>query len=129
MSKLPNIPGFTQSALDAIATKVKTMNATGRLCVISFNEVCLKSNMCYQSSTDEIIGLEDFGDGEKTNCICHICNCVMACGIVENWKQPLAYYLVNESCSSTKVKEKSDDLIDKLETIGLEVVAVVSDIA
>ena len=128
MSKLPNIPGFTQSALDAIGTKVKTMNETGRLCVISFDEVSLKSNVCYQSSTDEIVGLEDFGDGEKSNCIATSAIVFMARGIVDNWKQPLAYYLVNESCDSQKVQEKLHDFIDKVETIGLKVVAVVSDI-
>jgi hypothetical protein len=52
----------------------------------------------------------------------------MAHGIIDNWKQPLAYYLVNESCSSEMVKEKLTDAIDKLEDIGLNVPGVVSDI-
>ena len=52
----------------------------------------------------------------------------MARGIIENWKQPLAYYLVNESCSSDIVKEKLTDAITKLENIGLNVLGVVSDI-
>lgn len=52
----------------------------------------------------------------------------MARGLVENWKQPLAYYLVNESCDSEKVKEKREDVINKVEITGLEVVASISDI-
>ena len=52
----------------------------------------------------------------------------MARGLVENWKQPLAYYLVNESCGSEKVKEKLEDVIEKVEKIGLKVLAVISDI-
>ena len=128
VKKLHNKPGFSQSALDAIATKVKTLNATGRLCIISFDEMSLKSNVCYQSNTDELIGLEDPGDGDKTNALATSAIVFMARGLIENWKQPLAYYLVNESCGSKKVKEKLEDVIGKVEKIGLEVVAVISDI-
>ena len=67
MKRLHNKPGFAQSALDAINTKVKTLNAEGRLCIISFDEMSLKSNVIYHSNTDELIGLEDLGDGDKTN--------------------------------------------------------------
>ena len=52
----------------------------------------------------------------------------MACGIQENWKQPLAYYLVNGSCDSEKVKKKLFELFDKLNSIGLNVVAVISNL-
>ena len=67
--KLPNCPGFTQSAIEVISSKVATMNDKGKLCVISFNEISLKCNLAYQSNTDELIGLEDYGDGNKTNCL------------------------------------------------------------
>lgn len=128
VSRLPNSPGLPKSALDVLATKVKTMSHKGRLCLISFDEMSLKSNVFYQSNTDELIGLEDFGDGIKTNCVASSAIVFMARGVVDNWKQPLAYYLVNESCSSTKVREKLEELIDKVESIGLEVVGLVSDI-
>jgi hypothetical protein len=45
-----------------------------------------------------------------------------------NWKQPLGYYLVNESCDSDKVKEKLFEAIDKATSIGLTVTAVISDL-
>ena len=53
---------------------------------------------------------------------------LMARGIINNWKQPLAYYLINESYSSDMVKEKLAHGINKLEDIGLNVLGVVSDI-
>lgn len=91
--------------------------------MLSFDEISLKSYVCYQScSTDEIIGPEDYGDGDKINCIATSAIMFMARGIADTWKQPLAYYLVqHESCSCEKVT------IDKVETKG-EVAAVVSDI-
>ncbi len=49
-------------------------------------------------------------------------------GITETWKQPVAYYLVNESSDSAMVKERLFQILDSMESIGLEVVAVVSDL-
>jgi hypothetical protein len=128
VSRLPNCPGLTQPAIDVIASKVKTMTDNGKQCIISFDEMSLKKHLFYQSNTDELVGLEDYGDGTKTNCVATSAIVFMARGVSEKWKQPLAYYLVNESCSSSKVREKLLYIIDQVESIGLHVIAVVSDI-
>ena len=52
----------------------------------------------------------------------------MARGITTNWKQPIAYYLVNESCPSEVVKEKLLEVITKISSIGLKVHCVISDL-
>ena len=57
VSKLPNCAGLTQPAVEVISTKVRTMDAEGKLCIISFDEISLESNLAYQSNTDELIGL------------------------------------------------------------------------
>ena len=88
----------------------------------------LEFNVFCQSKTDELVGIEDYGDGVKMNLMATSAIVFMTRGVVDNWKQHLAYYLVNESCSSEKVREKLEEIIDKVEGIGLEVVAVVSDI-
>jgi hypothetical protein len=49
-------------------------------------------------------------------------------GITETWKQPVACYLVNESSDSAMVKERLFQILDSMESIGLEVVAIVSDL-
>ena len=46
----------------------------------------------------------------------------MARGILDNWKQPVAYFLVNEACGSDKLKDIIDDALIQLEGIGLNVV-------
>lgn len=128
VSKIPNHAGLNKSSIDVITSKVSTMSSTGKLCVISVDEISIKSHFTYDTSKDEIIGLEDFGNGEKTNCLATSAIVIMVRGIIENWKQPVAYYLVNESCGSDKIREKLVDAITKLENIGLQVLAVVSDI-
>ena len=90
-------------------------------------EISLKSlfNNC---SKDKVIGFEDFDDGITSDKLATPAIVLMARGIIKNWKQPLAYYLINESYSSDMVKEKLAHGINKLEDIGLNVLAVVSDI-
>ena len=128
VSKMPNTPGLTKTALDVIAKKVATMSNQAKKCIISFDEMALKTHLFYQSKTDELVGLEDYGNGTKTNNLATSAIVFMARGLIDNWKQPLAYFLVNESCSSDKVHEKLVEVIDKVEGIGLDVAAVVCDI-
>ena len=78
------------------------MNEVNRMCTISFDEISIKPNLYYDSAIDEVIGLEDDGEG-KGNLIASSAMVFMVRGIVENWKQPVAYYLVNEACDSNKI--------------------------
>ncbi|CAB3998968.1 Transposable element P transposase [Paramuricea clavata] len=124
ISRMPNCADFTGYAVETIAKKVNTMSAAGKQCIISFDEISLKTNLSYQSNTDELVGLEDYGDGSKSNFLATSAIVFMTRGIVDNWKQPL----MNEACNSIIVKEKLVDIIEKVESIGLNVVAVISDI-
>ena len=64
------------------------MNDKEKLCIISFDEMSLKSHLDYASNKDELIGLEDYGDGEKkTSYLATSAIVFMAWGICENWKQ------------------------------------------
>jgi hypothetical protein len=128
LNKLPDTPGFTEPAMNVISSRVKNMNDKKNLCIISFDEMSLKSHLDYVTNKDVLIGLEDFGDGEKTSCLATSAIVFMARGICENWKQPLAYFLVNEVGNNEIVKEKLFQIIDKVESIGLSVLAVVCDI-
>ena len=128
ISKMPNCTGFTQPSMDVNAAKVKTMSSIAKMCVVSMDETSLKSHLFYECSKDKVIGLEDFGDDTTSNKLATSAIVLMPRGIMENWKQPIAYYFVNESCSSNTVKEKVTDAISKLEKIGLNVLGVVSDI-
>jgi hypothetical protein len=53
VSKLPNCAGLKQPAVEVISTKVRTMDAEGKLCIISFDEISLESNLAYQSNADD----------------------------------------------------------------------------
>ena len=102
MSKLPKKPGLSKEALDVIKKKLDTMNEVNRMCTILFDEISIKANLYYDSAIDEVIGLEDDGES-KGNLAASSALVFMVHGIVENWKQPVAYYMVNEACDSNKV--------------------------
>ena len=102
VSGLPRKPGLAEEALEVINKKVKTMNEVNRLCTISFDEILIKANLYYDSAIDEVVGLED-DEEHKGNLVASSALVFMVRGIVENWKQPVAYQLVNEACDSDKV--------------------------
>lgn len=41
------------------------MNDKEKLCIISLDEMSLKSHLDYTANKDVVIGLEDYGNGEK----------------------------------------------------------------
>jgi hypothetical protein len=117
---LPKSPGVTKAALDVIEGKVKCMNEASKLCSISMDEISLKTCLLY--------GVEDFGDGKRSERLATSAVVFMAQGITGNWKQPLGYYLVYEACPSNVLKEKLTKIIDQVTSIGLKVHAVISDL-
>ena len=87
----------------------------------------LKSHLHYDTKSDSIIGFEDFGNGETSGATANSVLVLMARGILQKWKQPVAYYLINESCDRMHLKEIVTEAINHLEEMGLSVVSVVSD--
>jgi hypothetical protein len=127
VSVLPDKPGLTDEAMKVIEQKVKTMNESSKQCIITLDEMSIKSNLQYDPSKDQVIGVEDDGV-TKGKLLANSALVFMLRGITETWKQPVAYYLVNESSNSAMVKEKLFQILKKMESIGLKVVAVVSDL-
>ena len=128
VSDLPQSPGLTKAALDVIESKIKCMNDASKLCSISMDEISLKTSLLYNSAKDEVVGVEDLGDGKRSERLATSAIVFMARGITGNWKQPLGYYLVHETCSSDVVREKLTEIIDQVTSIGLKVHAVISDL-
>ena len=105
VSKLPRSSGLTKAALNVIETKVKVMSNISKLCTLCMDEISLKSNLLYDIFTDEVIGFVDLGAGQRRELIATSALVVMARGITDNWKQPLGYFLVHESCKSSEIKK------------------------
>ncbi len=125
---MPKCPGLTTAALNVIEAKVKCMNDASTLCSISMDEISLKTSLLYDPAKDQVVGVEDLGDGKRSERLAASAVVFMAREITGNWKQPLGYYLVYEACPSDVLKEKLTQIIDQVTAIGLKVHAVISDL-
>ena len=91
VSRMPNCTSLTQPSIDVIATKVEAMSSTAKMCVISMDEMSLKSHLFYECSKDKVIGLEDLGDGINSDKLATSAIVLMARGLSMNHvavKQP-----------------------------------------
>ena len=127
ISKMPNNTGISQAALKIIEKKVIHMSPKDRLCTLCMDEISLKTNLFYSVPADKIIGLEDYGGGYRTNKVATSALVVLIRSICGKWKQPVGYYLANGACPSKIMEDLMKEAIDKLESIGLDVVVVMSD--
>ena len=126
ISRMPNKTGISQGSLKIIEKKVLQMNLREKECTLCMDEISLKTNLFYSVPADKIVGLEDFGGGYRTNKVATSAFLLIR-SISGNWKQPLAYYLVNGGCPTDTMEDIVKEAIDKLECIGLNVVVVMSD--
>ena len=76
--------------------------------------------------TRSIIGLEDFSL-YRINTLATSALVLLLRSISGNWKQPIGYYLVNGGCQRDEFESIMKRAIDRVESIGLNVVAVLSD--
>ena len=103
------------------------MNEMEKLCTLCVDEVLLKTNLFYSIGDDQIVGLEDFGGGYRTNKVATSALVLLVRSIPGGWKQPLGYVLANKSCPVDTLEDLLREAIDKLNGIGLNVVVVMSD--
>ena len=125
---LPVSAGMTEMAKKFLERKVQVMEESCKLCTLTMDEISLKANLQYDTAKDEVVGIEDFGNGDRTDNIATSALVFMARGIKDNWKQPIGYLLVNESCPSEKLQAKLYEMIDTLTAVGLHVVTIISDL-
>ena len=128
ISKMPNATGISKGALNITKKKVDNMRDDEKLCTLAMDEISLKTNLYYDISNDNIIGLEDFGSGTRTNIVANSALVILLRSISGKWKQSHGYALVNGGCPTKEMEELKKDAIDKVEEIGLNVFVVISDL-
>lgn len=118
--------GFNDFIFNALKLKVDSLEDNAKDCVICVDEMSIKSNLFYNISKDEIIGFHEIHNEKKfepaNNALV-----VMARGINADWKQPIAYFLLNASCSVTDLKDIIFKSVEKVNGIGLNTLAIISD--
>lgn len=109
-----------------INSKVQLMTDMAKHCVLCADEMSMKSNLFYSISEDYVMGFHS----TNSNRVCRPANStlvLMARGVSVSWKQPVAYFLVNESCPADDMHYIICRVIEKLVEIGLNAVGFISD--
>ena len=119
--------GIPQATLNLLKQKISHMSEMEKLCTLCVDEVSLKKHLFYSIGDDQIVGLEDFGGGYRTNKVATSALVLLVRSISGGWKQPLGYVLANESCPVDTLEDLLKEAIDKLNGIGLNVIVVMSD--
>ena len=127
ISKMPTVPGFSQGAFNIIKSKVSQLPDQEKLVTLCMDEISLKTHLYYDIKVDKIVGLEDYGGGQRTNKVATSGLVFLVRSISGGWKQPLGYAIVNGACPRDEMEMLLREAIDKLEGIGLKVLVVVSD--
>ncbi len=122
------VPNISRHITTSTRCKVNCMSEVGKLCTISMHEISLKTSLQYDSRIDEVVVVEDFGNGHRTNRLATAAVIFMACAVTSAWKEPLGYYLDHESCPSSILKTKLFKIIDQITLIGIKVRAIISHV-
>ena len=72
MNRIRMHPGFHESVLCVLKEVFRTASSSEKLCVISFDDMTIRSKITYLRGDDAIEGTEDFGSfGRSTPCANH----------------------------------------------------------
>ncbi|KAF0302346.1 Transposable element P transposase [Amphibalanus amphitrite] len=104
-------PGVIEAAMRVLEYSACDFSDADRLCVVSFDEIGLDSRISYDQAHDQIISASKM-------------QVVMVRGLAASWKQPV-YYGFDEAMTADTLLS----IIARLESIGLKVIAAVSDMA
>lgn len=121
--------GFCPEVFDILKEKVNQMNDDEKQCVLTFDEMSIRSSLQYNAKTDTINGYQDEISVRDNHNIKVATDTLvfMAKGIHENWKQVLGYFLVHKSMPGQSLKTIVVSCIEKLQAINLDVLATVCD--
>ena len=127
VAKFASETGFGEKSLYVIKQRVESLPSSGKVCSLLMDEISLKSHLFYDISKDCLVGLEDYGDGITSGFAANSALVLMVRGVIHNWKQPIAYFLVNESCDVSRLRGIICDALFHLESMGLQVISIISD--
>ena len=127
LKKMNMKPGFSESILEALQVKVKTMDIRDQNVALVFDEMSIKEGLTYNTGRDIVEGFEDFGHAGQTRFLANHAIAFMVRGLASKWKQPIGYFLSAGPIKASVLQTLTKSCITKLQSIGLNVVALICD--
>lgn len=121
-------PGFNEFIFHLIELRSRLLNEKEKDCILCLDEMSLKSHLFYDISKDKIVGFQESYKSDNNNMdVASSALVVMARGIASSWKQPIAYFFYKSTAASNEIKDILFESVRRLNSIGLNVLGVVSD--
>lgn len=92
-----------------------------------FDEIALQKGIYYNSTYGRVLGFENFGHLGTTSSIATHALVFIVRGVGRHWKLPIGYFYSRNTTPSNVLAQLLVDAIKMLQSIGLNVVASVSD--
>ncbi|XP_049315827.1 uncharacterized protein LOC125779232 [Bactrocera dorsalis] len=116
----PRFPGCTQSSIKSLEIRSRGFTFEQKFVSVSCDEMSLKCHLQYDRKFDRVIGIEDYGDENRTSRLATTAMTIMVQGIGgEPWSHPFAYFFVKGSCKGDVLKKYIFEAITQLQNIGL----------
>lgn len=124
ISKISSESGLNKDILRAMKTNAEAQtDPKKKICTIAIDEMALKKHLQLDTKQDRIVGYTDFDDEVEAS---HSLT-LMAQGVFEVWKQPIAYYFVASTCKTDKTATIIREAVAALIEAGYIPLAVISD--
>ena len=101
-------------------------NELDKNCVLMFDEVSLDTGLQYNSNLDQIDGFVDLGSNRRPIFANHAV-LFMIKGIYTKWKQPIAFYFVENCTNTNDLVVIIKDVVRRIRETGLNIVASICD--
>lgn len=122
----PSEPGFHETLFNSLKFKLQNLPDMAKNCLICMDEISLKTNLYFNKSSGQIIGLEDYGN-YKTRLPANFALVVMARGITHHYTHLLGYFFVNSACSAKILKQIVLNCVKELIRVEMKPRLVISD--
>jgi hypothetical protein len=119
--------GINAHVFGALKHSAQTMSDKDRYCILMFDEMSIRENLCFKQKLGCIEGFEDFGSQGRTSNIANHALVFMVSGLHQKWKQPVAYYFSRRSTKAEMLTQILKEVLDACQNAGLQVVATVCD--
>ena len=120
--------GFDCDYMLSLQQRAESLNGAEKCVVVTFDGMSLKSSLKYLEHDDRVVGFEDlsaFG-GVSVNAAQQALQ-FMVRGVSSKWKQPVGHFFLGRSLSACVLKAVILKLVEKLESFGFIVCAIVCD--
>lgn len=116
--KVEIVPGLNDVLFNCLEIKMKNLKDDAKdLCV---DEMAIKTNLFYNLSKDYIIRFNNSYDTKTYEYVKHVL-CFMIRSLNYKWKQPVAYFFINNSCTGMALQNTIFAVIYRLRSISLNI--------